>query len=114
TSGPSKSTTGLFPGNGAQPTAQQGSAAAHTLGSHAHAIGRHLSMFAKRLCCAGLALFASSTPVRAAASAPDATDQARLFLLRYAELTATSDVAALDMYRDDAQISVSARRTGEE
>lgn len=36
----------------------------------------------------------------------DATKEARQFLLRYAGLTSTSDVAVLELYRDDARIRV--------
>ena len=43
-----------------------------------------------------------------------AAKEARMFLLRYVGLTATSDVAALDMYRDDARIRVSSWQGGRE
>lgn len=49
-----------------------------------------------------------------AAESQDAAKEARTFLLRYVGLTATSDVAALDMYRDDARIRVSAWQGGRE
>lgn len=70
-------------------------------------------MHARRLRRVGLALCAAST-AHAADPAPQAAQQARLFLLRHAGLTATSDVAALDLYRDDARISVSAWQGGQE
>jgi hypothetical protein len=43
-----------------------------------------------------------------------AAKEARMFLLRYVGLTTTSDVAALDMYRDDARIRVSSWQGGRE
>lgn len=62
-----------------------------------------------------LVLYALVGVAGAAASAQptagaDAVAQARQFLLRYASLTDTSNVAALDLYRDDARIHVASYR----
>lgn len=69
-------------------------------------------MRARGLRCAVL-LCATGT-AHAADPAPQAAQDARMFLLRYAGLTATSDVAALDLYRDDARIQVSTWQGGRE
>lgn len=69
--------------------------------------GKRASVF-NALCLYGFAGLAS------AAQSPDAAKEARLFLLRYVGLTATSDVAALEMYRDDARVRVSSWQGGRE
>lgn len=52
------------------------------------------------LACLGTAALAAEP------SSVDPARQARAFLLRYVSLTSTSDVAALDLYRDDARVRV--------
>lgn len=63
---------------------------------------------------AGAALLLLHGAVAMAAPASDAEQQARRFLLRYVGLTATADVAALDMYRDDARVMVTVWEQGRE
>jgi hypothetical protein len=54
-----------------------------------------------------LSIAAAGLPAFAAEPlAFDANKEARFFLLRYVGLTSTSDVAALDLYRDDARVRV--------
>lgn len=74
-------------------------------------------MSAKQTAALALAMSAASLAVGAAEPQQDgqaAAKEARMFLLRYVGLTATSDVAALDMYRDDARIRVSSWQGGRE
>lgn len=52
--------------------------------------------------------------VQGAPGQAEAAREARMFLLRYVGLTATSDINALSMYRDDARIRVSAWQGGRE
>lgn len=67
---------------------------------------RHWPLMAGLL--SGGIAFAVDEPV------PDATQEARSFLLRYTGLTSTADVAALDMYRDDARVRVATMVDGRE
>ena len=74
-------------------------------------------MSAKQTAALALAMSAASMTVGAAEPQQDGqvvAKEARMFLLRYVGLTATSDVAALDMYRDDARIRVSSWQGGRE
>src|SRR5436190_10280422 len=48
------------------------------------------------------------------APVPEASQEAQSFLLRYTGLTSTADVAALDMYRDDARVRVATMVDGRE
>lgn len=40
------------------------------------------------------------------AATPDSSKEAKTFLLRYTGLTGTSDVATLNLYRDDARVQI--------
>lgn len=62
-----------------------------------------LANLALRLVLLALPIAASAaTP----AVKPDSAKEAKTFLLRYTGLTSTSDVAALNMYRDDARVQI--------
>lgn len=68
-----------------------------------------------RTVCRGrvaIALLAIAGGAHGAQGQADAAREARMFLLRYVGLTATSDINALSMYRDDARIRVSAWQGG--
>jgi hypothetical protein len=61
-----------------------------------------------------LAGLLTCTTAFASAATPDAAQEARTFLLRYVGLTAASDIAALDIYRDDARVRVATAVGGRE
>ena len=56
----------------------------------------------------------ASGGVSASEAASDAAQEARIYLLRYVGLTSTADVAAVDLYRDDAHVRIATMVDGRE
>lgn len=63
---------------------------------------------------AGCVALSAAGAAQCADGLPEPAKEARTFLLRYVGLTATSDIGALAMYRDDARVRVSAWQGGRE